>query len=167
MIPVLRFRDLNIPAGETLRRHAEIAKKNGYVYWGWMKRNREILPLEVFRQLARQCQTAPQTVLLFDSGHEAVYLAQLLGIHAFPGGESTPTPEPRRTPLYMAEASLPAWFKVSKIELDALNLIELPLSALPTLTESSEEPGNYPLSKLRASDATFWITNCTIPKKQK
>lgn len=157
MIPVLRFRDLNVPTGETIRRHAEIARRNGYVYWGWMKRNREQVPWNEFKDLAEACNIAPQSVLLFDSGREVLFDAKLRGIHVFPGGENSPAPQPRMTPPYMAEASLPAWFKLGEISNEPNNLNQLTIIAQPTLGDIDAKNRLFTMNDLRADDATFWI----------
>src|SRR4051794_23744507 len=99
MALILRFRDLNIPLEETLGRHRRLIQDRGHVWWGWISRQREIFPRELFAKLATDCKMGvPLQIYLFDSGADEMRGAQLAAISAAPGGLPLPTPETRFTP---------------------------------------------------------------------
>jgi len=163
MTLILRFRDLNIPLGETIGRHRRAIQENGYVWWGWIRRQKETFPADMFASLAASCRTgAALPVYLFDSGAEELHLASLSGISAAPGGLPLPTPETRCTPTYMAEAVLSAWFKLTAIEAQALERPTVSVKRFPTLPAPGKPDLDLlaesldDLSRLRHSGATLW-----------
>lgn len=166
MVVILRFRDLNIPYGETISRHARAIAEHGYTWWGWIRRQKEEFPGDLFAFLSTTCHTRGAVPIhLFDSGAEQVRRAYLTAISAAPGGPPLPTPEIRCTPSYMSEALLPAWFKLSGIEPNPLLQPEVKVEGLPTLADPAAPDYELltssfcDLSKLRHSGATLWTAS--------
>lgn len=163
MTLILRFRDLNIPIGETINRHREIIQQHRYVWWGWIKRQKEEFPVSLFASLASSCrQGTSLPIYLFDSGAEELHAASLSGISAAPGGLPLPTPETRATPPYMAEAVLSAWFRLVEIDVQGVVDPSVSIKEFPTLATPAQpdldlmsEPIKD-LSRLRHSGATLW-----------
>jgi hypothetical protein len=163
MIIILRYRDLNIPLGETIVRHNRSIEDHGHVWWGWMRRQKETFPSALFASLSAECRSrASIPIYLFDSGTEQIHKAQLGGISAAPAGAPLPPPDSRCTPQYMAEAILPAWFKLTKIEESPLSEPIVQVTGLPTLPNPSAPDLDLltheirDLSQLRHSGATLW-----------
>lgn len=158
---ILRFRDLSIPLGETLRRHRHIAKRHSYVWWGWMKRNREGRPNSLLSETAAAASERVVSAYLYDSGTDRIHAARLSGIAALPN-DDIPSPEPGLTPSYMAEAILPAWFKLSDISPEPLTRPVLAIHSLPTLPDETDtdsvtlDQQFSDLATLRKSGATMW-----------
>src|ERR1039458_3052834 len=131
---ILRFRDLNIPEGDTIRRHKQSIKEHGHVWWGWIKRQKERFPSELFSTIATTCREKGDIQLyLFDSGAEHLLNARLSGISAVPGGLQLPTPDIRSTPAYMTEALLAAWFKLIEISDSPVGTSSVRIEQFPTL----------------------------------
>jgi hypothetical protein len=130
---ILRFRDLSIPDGETIRRHRESISVFGDTWWGWIMRQRESYPEQLFITLAQRLKEQPQSIYLFHSGEVTLYPAQLKRISAFPGGMKLQSPDVQRTPPYMTEAECPAWFQLSKIDAPIQTASTLSITSFPTL----------------------------------
>lgn len=161
---ILRFRDLTIPAGETIRRHREKIRAQGSAWWGWMARQREKFPEQSLSELASATHEAKNGVeiFLYHSGECQFYPSTLLDISAYPGGAYISTPEVQKTPSYMSEAECPAWFKIACIS-DPRPKLPTPMAlGMPTLETRS--PVDDDLLKnpvhngedLRHSAATLW-----------
>lgn len=112
---ILRFRDLSVAAGHTIKEHSEIIAAKGGVWWGWWKKQGEKVPVATFQALAKQ-DALPREVFLFDTGSSSLYRATLLDIHWSAKGEFIPTPDADRTPAYYGNVSYLAWFRFGTIE---------------------------------------------------
>ena len=160
---VLRFRDLNIPDGETIRRHRAKIEAHGCVWWGWIMRQTETFPENLLAQLAQELEgTNGRTVYLFHSGECRLYPAALGDVAAYPGGARIQTPEVQKTPTYMAEAELPAWLKLTVIGEPLSVGFTVAIEQFPTLTAPPEVDQKLAgrkitdASDLRLSTATLW-----------
>ncbi len=158
---ILRFRDLTIPSGETIRRHKAVIESRQAVWWGWMKRNREEFPEEAFRTLSQNIADGHTQAYLFDSGSDLLFSAAVAQIYAIPR-DICLTPDPDTTPPYMAEAFLPAWFKLTSISDSAVHDPTLSVEASPTLNaldvgDNEQLSGLMMPRDLRKSQATLWI----------
>lgn len=169
MTLVLRFRDLHIPFGETISRHCAVISENGYTWWGWIGRQKETFPTEMFAALAASCRSEKALpIFLFDSGADNLRSAQLCAISAAPGGLPLPPPETRCTPAYMAEAVLSAWFKLIQIDEIPVDRPTVSVKQFPTIID----PGGpdlellknplQDLALLRHSGATLWDAEVAI-----
>lgn len=159
----LRFRDLNIPDGETIRRHRARIATHGSVWWGWIMRQRESFPGHFLAEWDQTLErSGGATVLLFNSGEERLYSAKMTDVAAYPEGNRIQTPEVQKTPGYMAEAECPAWFQLSEISPLPIEEIELAIVSFPTLAPPAnvdQQLLGRPLESiadLRLSTATLW-----------
>lgn len=115
---ILRFRDLGIDPGTTIRTHREMISDHGYAWWGWWSKFGEKIPVEVFAELAKRANDRGGIeIFLVDSGRHEVRKAKLSAIsrmeHLAPG----PAPEQgARTPVYYNDQRLLAWFKLTQID---------------------------------------------------
>jgi len=167
---ILRFRDLNIPLGETISRHSRIISERGHVWWGWIRRQREEFPSKFFATVATSCHAgSPMPIWLYDSGVHQLHSARLARIWAAPGGPPLPSPETRYTPTYMSEAILSAWFKLVMIDEKPIQAGQMTIEEFPTLqaqTLGDHDQGLMnktfdDLSILRHSEATLWKGTAT------
>ena len=77
---ILRFRDLDVPDDDTIRRHNNLISENGYVWWAWWKKGNERTPQDAFAILNTQAQNEPVFVYLLDSGLNKLYKAKCVEI---------------------------------------------------------------------------------------
>lgn len=165
---VLRFRDLYIPEGETIRRHRAKIEAHGCVWWGWIMRQRERFPGPLLANLAQELDKGGgKDIFLYHSGEGCLYPATLSDIAAYPDGARTPTPEVHKTPNYMAEAECPAWFQLNHIGEPVRQPFRLQLQSFPSLPELPEiderlaQSGLHEVDELRLSTATLWEAEIT------
>ena len=113
---VLRFRDLGLPLGETIRLHDQIISTHGSVWWGWWKKSGETVPGRFLQQLRSSIQSSLSTqVLLFDSGHSEIRYATCEAVVWDASFSDLPAPAPEQAPDYYRSRSFPVWFRFSKI----------------------------------------------------
>src|SRR5262245_51978300 len=144
----LRFRDLSIPDGETVKRHRQRIQAHGCVWWGWMMRQREMFPDALLQGLAHEASQAEKHVFLYHSGECSFYPAILTEIAAYPGGAKILTPEVQKTPSYMAEAECPAWYRLTAISDPLARLENASIVGMPTLCKRSQADETLLGSKL-------------------
>lgn len=147
LVTILRFRDLMRPKGETIRKHRAIIQEHGYVWWGWVKREDEIEPLDLLDVLQDEIiQAGFAPALLYHSGVGGFYPAKISQLSAFPGGYGTSTPSVQHTPVYMHEAPCPIWFQMNEISdvCIELELSDVLYEALPTLKPDAVAPNEQP-----------------------
>jgi hypothetical protein len=133
---LLRFRDLSIPDGETIRRHIDVIESRGYVWWGWIMRAQERHPVEVLAALSRLAVMSEQTVEMLHTGTIRVYEAKVTAVHGDLVGTRTLTPEIDHTPAYMHESSCPIWFRL--VSIHAVSVIQFTrVLSFPTLDKCS------------------------------
>lgn len=114
----LRYRDLLDPTpGWTIARHEEIAKKHGYAWWAWWKKQDETKPTQLWSDLQAQVDAGETFVFLVDSGQRKLYRARLLGIKSELGEVLTAAPENGdKTPEYYRTRPFATWFKLTAFE---------------------------------------------------
>lgn len=151
-----------IPEGETIRRHRAKIEEHGLVWWGWIKRGHERVPKELLLALVEKLEEGPRPLYLFHSAERRLYSAKVDDVSAFPGGALTQTPEVQKTPSYMAEAEVPAWFKLISIDEPLNGGKGVRITGLPTLetprrvdTDLLDREIND-LTELGMSTATLW-----------
>lgn len=112
---ILRFRDLDVPDNDTIRRHKDIISEKGYVWWAWWKKGNERTPQDEFAMLSAHAQNESVFVYLLDSGLNKVYKATCVEIKV---NKSTKvlSPEKDYTPAYYCENKYHAWFKFTAID---------------------------------------------------
>jgi len=107
----LRFRDLNVPDGETIVRHQQIASELGFTWWGWWAQANERVPVAAMRQIQRLANTeAGLNIFLFDSGRLKLFAATCVDTSFQPGGTAFRSPDASRTPGYYNERECRVWF---------------------------------------------------------
>jgi hypothetical protein len=124
---ILRFRDLSTPAGTTtIEQHRDIIAKKGYVWWGWWKKQGEIVPESAFREIITAA-TKPDgyQFFLFDSGKYQLHRAKLTEIRWDPTLALIRTPEREATPNYYGDSHYLAWFKLTSIDSASIPEVEL------------------------------------------
>lgn len=107
---LLRFRDLSVAPGDTIRYHRKAIAQSGTCWWGWWARAHEI-PMSVLLMDA-----APTSVLLYDTDRALIYRASCRRVATFSPPQLSP--DAKRTPSYYNSRSLPAWFEFDDIEND-------------------------------------------------
>ena len=167
MTILLRFRDLTVPVGETIRRRSTLIDSQGATWWGWIMRQDEKFPEEFILRLSKVIEDeGQQGILLFHTGAGLFYEADLSGISALPGGFRIRSPELDLTPVYMHESVCPVWFELSGIRAmarqPALSIVAMPTLAKPSETDKQLllRP-NVTAQDLRNSGATLWVTKQT------
>jgi hypothetical protein len=159
---MLRFRDLTIPDGETIRRHEALIATRRTVWWGWIMRQDETFPNDYVVKLSRElAEQGTQRIVPYHSGAGQFFYADLARISALPGGYRIRSPEMELTPVYMHESVCPAWFELKQISLSE-SMPAFVVKALPTLPNPSpvdkELAGGVEATAalLRNSGATLW-----------
>lgn len=158
---LLRFRDLSIPEGETIRRHRDVIETRGYVWWGWITRGHEVHPVDALCGLSRDAAKDGTTVGLVHTGSSDVFRGKLTAVHGDLMGTRTLTPEIDCTPAYMHESRCPIWFRLAGLEASDSRTFRRVLS-LPTLGARSTFDAelmtreHIPSSVFSQSDATLW-----------
>lgn len=160
---VLRFRDLSIPTGQTIRRHREKIRTQGSTWWGWVARQRECFPEVLLLTLVREAAAeSGKVIYLYHSGECQFYPATVSDISAYPGGAGILTPEVHKTPSYMSEAECPAWFKLTSIGDPSPRLSKPAIFSMPTISEFTQvdkelmDAALQDGERLRHSSATLW-----------
>lgn len=116
-IIVLRYRDLVTESGETIEAHKEILRLYRGCWWGWFKRNDEILPIVEFGAVARSLRAlGSSNLLLFDTDLDVFHVCQLTEVAVGPGGTKISSPEPHKTPEYYNRGRHSAWFLFSDMQ---------------------------------------------------
>src|SRR5438046_1556744 len=111
---VLRFRDIELERGETIRLHRRIISEFGSCWWGWLYRAHERVPLSELGEVQKQARSGNHlTVALYDTDQASVYVAACTDIQA----DSRPirTPALNLTPAYYRNRQAPAWFRFEEI----------------------------------------------------
>lgn len=158
---LLRFRDLSIPDGETIRRHTDVIATRGYVWWGWITRGHESHPIVTLTALSRQAVSGGTEICMIHTGTGDVFSAQLTAVHGDLSGTRTVTPEFDNTPVYMHESRCPIWFKLASICVRTTKEFNRVVS-FPTLNEPSPfdlgllEQQPVLSSAFSQSGATLW-----------
>jgi 3',5'-cyclic AMP phosphodiesterase CpdA len=114
---VLRFRDLNVPDGQTIVRHNDLANKHGSTWWGWWAQGNEQVPSAAFKKLRMLAgRIDGLDVFLFDSGQRLAFRARCTGLEYASGPKRLRSPDPNLTPTYYNEIECHAWFRFEWIK---------------------------------------------------
>lgn len=158
---VLRFRDIELPSGETIVRHRRTIAEQGYCWWGWLFRDYERNPHADLRRYGEGVtDRASATIALFDTGRGGVYRATCQEIRATPSPQRSP--QPLATPGYYNDRRAPAWFKLSEIEeADASLLVGRVCVAMPSASEECfvdllDRTVEH-IKDLRRQEVTLWV----------
>jgi 3',5'-cyclic AMP phosphodiesterase CpdA len=107
---LLRFRDTS--SIDTIAEHIHIVNKNGYVWWGWWKKDSEPQREGLFKELKNEISKF--SFYLFDRSTNRFYYLKIEDIY-FQMNEKVHSPERENTPSYYEDSILPLWIKVIKI----------------------------------------------------
>jgi len=170
LVPAFRFRDLVTPPGGTIAAHRRVIESSGSAWWGWWKRQFEVVPRESFIYLQEQIEgQGVQLGLLVDTGMQKIYQAKIIGIRVALDEIPIPSPDHKLTPGYYQSKSYSAWFQITDISDVNLADLHLVLHSLPTLPDSEDVSHEELIAKriekvsdLRKTDATFWIFDNTF-----
>jgi hypothetical protein len=147
---VLRFRDLSVARGDTIKEHRVIIAREEICWWGWWSRAHELSPCEWLGSL-----TLPRTVYLFDTDQDRVYAAECAEILC--GSAEVLSPSPILTPDYYSNRRLKAWFRFTDIvPTEGEDILE---RECQRTTASPEELGwsASDLHFLKSRPATMWL----------
>jgi 3',5'-cyclic AMP phosphodiesterase CpdA len=112
---ILRFRDLGIGKGETIKQHKSIIADKGFVWWGWWNKAGETIPDDTFRYLKRKAGSESLSVYLLDSGQKKIYEAKCSNIKWNTSHTPHASPDSDSTPEYYREQKYLTWFKFTEI----------------------------------------------------
>src|ERR1019366_8858086 len=108
---ILRFRDLVTEDGGTVSEHLNAISTHGEVWWGWWKKQHELVPRSFFAEIADQIDRDGFVEgYLFDNGLTKLYVANIAAIQVAPAGGDMLTPDPNKSPAYYHRRPYPAWF---------------------------------------------------------
>jgi hypothetical protein len=110
---VLRFRELTSGV-DTVADHDSIVRQQGYVWWGWWKKQTEPPRTEDIRMLRNWLASLGEfDAWLIDTSAERMHRATIEQIHL----GQLPEQEQSHVPEYYREAhDVEAWFKINKIQ---------------------------------------------------
>jgi 3',5'-cyclic AMP phosphodiesterase CpdA len=166
---ILRFRDLSTPAGTTtIEEHRRIIAAKNYVWWGWWRKQGEIVPESAFRDILAEIRKfGPYQIYLFDTGKYELRRARLVDIKWDNGLSLIPTPDREATPNYYGDAHYLAWFKLESIEETTLAEAELQNWSYVRIDEFFETKKSVfdafydkrlaSFTELRNQDRTIWF----------
>lgn len=111
---VLRFRDIELPSGETIARHRGTIGMHRYCWWGWLFREYERNPHLELDRLTAQLGEPPFDVALLDTGRGLVFRGACHEVRSHPRPQRSP--EVGATPDYYNHRRAPAWFRFTQID---------------------------------------------------
>lgn len=161
---VLRFRDIEVKSGETIRLHRELIDSYGYCWWGWLARDYERNPQAELTALDTALQAdhdgKPYPVALYHTGLGRVYVATCECVRVSPA--SMRSPEVDFTPDYYRNKDAPAWFKLRSISpADSSFIVGRTCLGMPSAGASSHlDLLGKPIEKLedlRRQEVTLWV----------
>jgi hypothetical protein len=158
---VLRFRDIELPSGQTITRHRTTIAEHGFCWWGWLFRDYERNPHDDLRRLYEtlsQASTFP--IALLDSGRGLIFRATCQEIRASITPERSP--EPAATPAYYNDRRAPAWFRFTDIDdADISTVVGLTCTEMPSASQECfiDLLGQKvsALRDLRRQEVTLWV----------
>lgn len=156
---VLRFRDIEINLGETIRQHRLIINALGHTWWGWLFRDYETNPAMDLQALRRALPPRFE-IALYDTGQGRLYVADCEDIATSVRPQRSPSLD--HTPLYYRNRSAPAWFKLSGIQaVDHNFVIGRTCLALPSASDECHvDLQGRPVARLRdlrKQEVTMWV----------
>lgn len=158
---VLRFRDIELPPGETIARHRRTIAEVGYCWWGWLFRDYERIPHSELESLGTSLAvTGEFPIALLDTGRGLVFRAVCRELRATKVVQRTPNPT--ATPNYYNDRKAPAWFQLVEIEnADHSLILGRTCVAMPSASEDCfidllGQPVNH-IKDLRRQEVTLWV----------
>lgn len=156
---VLRFRDIEVASGETIRLHRRSITQHGSCWWGWLSRQHERNPHTEVNALARATKSS-FPVALYDTGHGRVYMANCVEVKAFIAELRSPRLD--LTPEYYRSRPAQAWFRFTDIsDADESALVGKTCTGLPSASDECEtdilNSVVQNLRQLRRQEVTMWI----------
>lgn len=146
---VLRFRDLSVEPGDTIRYHQKVIARLGSCWWGWWARAHEcsLADLWVSGDLPR--------TLLYDTDRAMLYQADCVEYRSYKPPQLSP--DSRMTPDYYNGRQLPGWFRLQNIILTTSDQVlgATVLKAGDPSVIVGWQVGS--LQELRDTTATAWI----------
>lgn len=112
---ILRFRELT-PDVDTIKAHLTILDRKGSVWWGWWKKEAEPSHEDELRALETNVsRRTPISAWLIDTSAERLHLAKVIEVKTRLSSNET-----NNVPAYYRKNvdAIPAWFRLSKIEVD-------------------------------------------------
>ena len=158
---VLRFRDIELPSGETIARHKTTIAEHGFCWWGWIFREYERNPHAELGRLGQAfAQSEGLSIALLDTGRSMVYRAACREIR----GTSTPqrSPDPAATPAYYNDRRAPAWFNLTDIVEVAPSFVvgricrEMPSASDDCFVDLLGQVVRH-IKDLRRQEVTLWV----------
>lgn len=160
---ILRFRDLNIESGGTIKEHLQIMNKYGEVWWGWWMKQYETSPRKFFKKLQVTLKEQESlTAYLYNTGLSELYSVEISEIKQAPPNIKIPSPDPERSPAYYHRGQFPAWFKIrrlKKIDFEEIGLVYSSFPSRPDLVDRYSQLSDKrikSLEELREHDVTLW-----------
>ena len=152
---VLRFRDLSVARGDTIKEHRVIIAREENCWWGWWSRAYELSPCGWLVP-----PTLPRTVYLFDTDQDRVYAAECAEIRC--DEAELLSPAPLLTPDYYRNRRLKAWFRFTDVV--AAEAQDILGRECQRTTASPEEIGwTAPdLHFIKSRPATMWLLGCEV-----
>jgi hypothetical protein len=156
---VLRFRDIEVELGETIRQHRLLINMHGYAWWGWLFRDFEANPERELAQYKKLLGPG-KDLALYDTGQGRVFRAFCEDVVASPRPRRSPSLD--HTPLYYRTRNAPAWFKLKEIEEVAQGyVLGRRCVSLPSATDECfiDLQGQVvsTLRDLRRQEVTMWL----------
>jgi hypothetical protein len=123
---ILRFRDMVVGDGDTIKLHRTICDEKGYVWWAQWAKEHESVPVASFENLRnRAVSKTGLNIFLFDSGTEAFYPAVCNEVFFDEDQPKHVSPEASHTPEYYNQQLFPVWFKLTEISEQPINSSEI------------------------------------------
>ncbi|HJP77867.1 MAG TPA: hypothetical protein VJ914_26590 [Pseudonocardiaceae bacterium] len=156
---VLRFRDIELTAGETIKEHRRVIGKHGHCWWGWLYREYESNPHRAILEISTKLSD-DFPVVLYDTGRTRVYVATCDEIRAYPYARRSPSLD--LTPGYYNDRPAPIWFRFSEIEdstdqiVVGKSCIDLPSASDECFTDLLGRTVTH-IRDLRRQEVTMWV----------
>lgn len=158
---VLRFRDIELPSGETIARHRTTIAQHGFCWWGWLFRDYERNPHTELRRLAQMVgESDAIPVALFDTGRSMIFRGTCREIRA--SRTLLRSPDPAATPAYYNDRRAPAWFRLTDIDEADHSLVvgrrcvEMPSASEECFVDLAGQIVTH-IKDLRRQEVTLWV----------
>lgn len=161
LLIVLRYRDIELPLGDTIARHRSTIAEHGFCWWGWLFRDYERNPHTELSRLADLLTGAADPfVVLFDTGQGQLFRASCREIRTTRSMERSP--DPAATPAYYNDRRAPAWFRLTDIVLADPSLVvgrtctQMPSASDECFVDLLGQVVNH-IKDLRRQEVTLWV----------
>lgn len=161
---MIRFRDLTVELGGTIRDHQELIRRFGEVWWGWFMQPYETVPRTLFAGIRNGLdKTGTTDALLFDTGQGLFYRTVISDVKVAPSERGLSSPDPERSPEYYHRGRYSAWFKLLNIQAVRFDELHLRYLEFPTRPDRAgtlnQLVGNSirEVDNLRETKVTLWV----------